>query len=86
VLKRWIANFSPNTHASFVGLRGTQAQVDSAQAGSHIMIAEGGGRTHSTQVLLFGPDNYAHDSFIFNDRHESAQMEHDLPLVVNGKT
>jgi protein SCO1/2 len=86
VLKRWIANFSPNTHASFVGLRGTQAQVDSAQAGSHIMIAEDGGRTHSTQVLLFGPDNYAHDSFIFNDQHESAQMEHDLPLVVNGKT
>ncbi len=68
VIARWIKNFSPNTHAQFIGLRGTKSQVDAAQASAHIMIAADGGRTHSTQVLLFGPDNYAHDSFIFNDR------------------
>jgi protein SCO1/2 len=86
IIARWIKNFSPHTHATFVGLRGTQAAVDAAQATSHILIAEDGGRTHSTQVLVFGPDNYAHDSFIYNDNHESQQMEHDLPLVVKGQT
>jgi protein SCO1/2 len=86
VLNRWIKNFSPHTHATFVGLRGTQAQVDAAQAASHILIAEDGGKTHSTQVLLFGPDDYAHDSFIYNDNNESKQMAHDLPLVVSGQT
>lgn len=86
VIARWLRNFSDGTHATFVGLRGTQAQVDAAQAGSHILIAEDGGRTHSTQVLVFGPDDYAHDSFVYSDRDEAAQMEHDLPLVVNGST
>jgi protein SCO1 len=86
VIARWLANFSPDTHATFVGLRGTQAQVDAAQAASHIFLAEDGGQTHSTQVLLFGPDDYAHDSFVYNDNGEAKQMQHDLPLVVKGRT
>jgi protein SCO1/2 len=86
IITRWLKNFSPNTHASFVGLRGTQSQIDAAQAASHILIAEDGGQTHSTQVLLFGPDDYAHDSFIYTDNNEAKQMAHDLPLVVSGQT
>jgi protein SCO1/2 len=86
VISRWLKNFSPHTHATFVGLRGTQAQVDAAQAASHVLIAEDGGQTHSTQVLLFGPDDYAHVSFIYNDNGEAQQMAHDIPLVVqNGR-
>lgn len=85
VLTQWLRNFTPNTHATFVGLRGSKAQVDAAQAASHIMIAEDGGQTHSTQVLLFGPDDYAHVSFIYNNNGEQKQMAHDLPLVVEGK-
>jgi protein SCO1 len=86
VIARWLANFTPNTHATFVGLRGTQAGVDAAQAASHIFLAEDGGQTHSTQVLLFGPDDYAHDSFVYTDNGEAKQMQHDLPLVVEGRT
>jgi protein SCO1 len=85
IIAKWLSYFSPHTHATFVGLRGTQAQVDAAQASSHIMIAEDGGQTHSTQVLLFGPDNYARDSFIYSNNGESAQMEHDIPVVLKGQ-
>ena len=46
------------------------------------MIAEDGGQTHSTQVLLFGPDDYARDSFVYSDNQEWKQMAHDIPLVV----
>lgn len=85
VIATWLRNFSGNAHASFVGLRGTRAQVDAAQAAAHIFLAEDGGQTHSTQVLLFGPDDYAHVSFVYDDRTEEQQMAHDLPLVVQGK-
>jgi protein SCO1/2 len=86
VIQAWLKNFTPNTHATFVGLRGTQAQVDTAQAASHILIAEDGGQTHSTQVLLFGPDDYARDSFIYDDNGEAEAMAHDLPIVLKGQS
>jgi protein SCO1/2 len=85
VITEWLKNFTPHTYATFVGLRGTQAQVDAAQAASHILIAEDDGQTHSTQVLLFGPDDYARDSFVYNDNGEADQMAHDIPLVVKGQ-
>lgn len=86
VIAKWLTNFTPDMRATFVGLRGSKAQVDAAQAASHIMIAEDGGQTHSTQVLLFGPDDYAHVSFVYNDKLEQKQMAHDLPLVVQGQS
>ncbi len=81
VLTKWLANFTAGAHATFVGLRGTKAQVDAAQAASHIFLAEDDGQTHSSQVLLYGADDYARDSFVYNDSGEQAQIEHDLPLV-----
>ena len=81
VLTQWLHNFDAGTHAHFVGLRGTQAQVDAAQAAAHIFLAEDGGQTHSTQVLLYGPDDYARTSFIYNNNGEQEQIAHDLPLV-----
>jgi protein SCO1 len=85
VIDAWLKNFTPDTHATFVGLRGTQAEVDAAQASAHILIAEDDGQTHSTQVLLYGPDDYARDSFVYNDNGEADQMAHDIPLVVKGQ-
>ena len=75
---------SPPDAPTFVGLRGTQAQIDAAQAAAHVMLAEDGGRTHSSQVLLYGPDDYAHVSFL-QHRDEAKQMAHDLPLVANSR-
>jgi protein SCO1 len=84
VIARWLAGFSPGTHASFVGLRGTQAQIDAAQAAARVLIAEDKGKTHSSEVLLYGADDYAHVAFIYNNSNESSQMAHDLKLVAAG--
>lgn len=82
VIARWLKRFSPGTHATFVGLHGSQSQVDAAQAAAHVLIAEDGGQTHSTEVLLYSPDNYAHVSFMYNNTNEAAQMKHDIAHVV----
>ena len=65
----------------FVGLYGTQAQIDAAQAAAHVALAEDEGHTHSAQVLLYGPDDYARVSYAESD-NESDAMAHDLPIVV----
>jgi protein SCO1/2 len=83
VIKRWLANFSTGTAATWVGLRGTQAQIDAAQAAAHIPVAEDDGKTHSAQALLYGPDDYAHVTFL-QSANEQDQMAHDLPLVARG--
>ena len=77
-ISTWLAKFSPGTHSAFVGLRGTQAQTTPPQAASHVLVAEDGGRTHSSQVLLYGPDNYAHVAFIYSNANEAKQMAHDV--------
>lgn len=80
VIATWLGNFESGVHATFVGLRGTQAQIDAAQAASHIMLATDGGQTHSAEVLLYGRDNYARVSYL-QSTNEAQQMAHDLPLV-----
>jgi protein SCO1 len=84
VIAQWLSNFSAGNHATFIGLRGTQAEIDAAQASAHIFLAQDSGETHSTQVLLYGPDNYARDSFIFNDTLETKQIAHDIPVILAG--
>jgi len=82
-IAEWLSAFTGEKPvAKFVGLRGTQAQIDAAQAASHIFLAEDNGKTHSSQVLLYGKDNYAHVSFVYNDSGEQKQMEHDIPIAV----
>jgi protein SCO1/2 len=66
-----------------VGLRGTQAQIDAAQAAAHITLATDGGQTHSAQVLLYGPDDYAHVTFLQSTTEQQA-MAHDLSIVARG--
>ena len=85
VLAKWLGNFSAGSPAHWVGLRGTQAEIDAAQAAAHVTVAEDAGKTHSAQVLLYGPDDYAHVTFVASST-ERQQMEHDLPLVSAGKT
>lgn len=80
VLRDWLAKFSDGVAATYVGLHGTQQQIDAAQAAAHVFLAEDGGETHSTQLLLYGPDDYAHVSFVING-NEAEQIAHDLPVV-----
>jgi protein SCO1/2 len=84
IIAQWLRNFSTGSAAHFIGLHGTQAQVNAAQAAAHVFLAEDGGETHSTEVLLFGADNYARDSFVFNNNGEQNQIAHDVPLVLHG--
>ena len=80
VIAKWLSNFTDGVGATFVGLRGTQAQIDAAQAAAHIALAEDGGQTHSAQVLLFGADDYARVTFL-QSTNEAQLMAHDLPLA-----
>jgi protein SCO1 len=80
VIKTWLSNFDKGVAAKFVGLRGTQAQIDAAQAAAHITLAEDGGQTHSAQVLLYGADDYARVTFL-QSTNEAELIAHDLPLA-----
>jgi protein SCO1/2 len=83
VIKQWLSSFSPGSKAQWIGLRGTQAQIDAAQAAAHVAVAEDDGQTHSAQALLYGPDDYAHVTFLQSTK-EQQQMIHDLPVVARG--
>jgi protein SCO1/2 len=81
VIAKWLSNFTDGVSATFVGLRGTQVQIDAAQAAAHIQLAEDDGQTHSAQVLLYGADDYARVTYL-QSTNEQEQIAHDLPLVV----
>jgi len=81
VIAQWLSAFQTGLPNRFVGLYGTQAQIDAAQAAAHVALAEDEGHTHSAQVLLYGPDDYARVSYAESD-NESDAMAHDLPIVV----
>jgi protein SCO1/2 len=76
----WLRQFAVGTKATWVGLRGTQAQINAAQAAAHISLATDGGETHSLEVLLYGPDDYAHVAFLLS-KEQSKQIAHDLVIV-----
>ncbi|HZC72794.1 MAG TPA: SCO family protein [Jatrophihabitans sp.] len=82
VIQNWLHGYDADSRATWVGLRGTQAQIDAAQAAAHIAIAEDKGEMHSTEVLLFGSDDYAHVAFL-RSSNEQQQMAHDLPIVAD---
>lgn len=85
VLAQWLRNFDTGVQATFVGLRGTQDEIDAAQAAAHIPLAEDNGQTHSARVLLFGSDDYARVAYTQSD-NEAAQMAHDLPVVARPRS
>jgi protein SCO1/2 len=84
VLTRYLAKFDPGLPNRFIGLRGTQSEIDAAQVAAHVTLAEDEGQTHSSQVLLYGTDDYARVAFL-QSNNEAAQVAHDLPLVADTK-
>ena len=85
VIDTWLSSLRGKAPGTWVGLRGTQGEIDTAQAAAHVTVAEDGGKTHSAQTLLYGPDDLAHVTFLENTK-EWQQMAHDLPLVAAGRT
>jgi protein SCO1/2 len=80
VIATWLRHFDRDLPNKFIGLRGTQVQVDAAQAAAHVTLAEDDGQTHSSQVLLYGSDDYASVAFL-QSNNQADQVAHDLPLV-----
>lgn len=84
VISEWLSNFHTSgvfaNKATWVGLRGTQQAIYTAEAASHITVSSDDGQTHSAELLLFSPDDYAHVSF---DATATEQQEliHDLPIA-----
>jgi protein SCO1/2 len=84
VLKNYLAKFDPGLPNRFIGLRGTQSEIDAAQVAAHVTLAEDEGQTHSSEVLLYGTDDYARVAFL-QSTNQAAQVAHDLPLVADTK-
>jgi protein SCO1/2 len=82
VIQKWLTHFPFGRGVTLVGLRGTQAQIDAAQAASHITLATDDGKTHSASALLYGRDDYAHVLFLQSNDEDKA-MAHDLKIVGN---
>ena len=85
VIRRWLGHFSAGTHAHWVGLTGTRAELNAAQAAAHVAVATDGGQTHSAELLLFGTDNYAHVTYSPMGG-EQKEIAHDLPLVARSRS
>ncbi|MFL6127740.1 MAG: SCO family protein [Mycobacteriales bacterium] len=82
VLAGWLRSFDAGLPARFVGLTGTVPQVQAAQAAARVPVATDGGQTHSAELLLYGPDDYARVAYVAGSTPED--IRHDLPLVLRG--
>ena len=82
-LRRWLDRFNP----AFIGLRGTQAQVEHVERLIGVPLAEaeevpGGGYSvsHSAQVTAYGTDDRAHA--LYQADAQVSDYRADLPLLV----
>ena len=82
-LRQWLDAFDP----SFIGLRGTDAQLAAMEQAFHIPPAQqealpggGYGVAHSAQVFAFTPDDSAH--VIYLPGMTSADYAHDIPSLL----
>jgi protein SCO1 len=82
VLAAWLANFDADLRTKFIGLTGPQAEIDAAQRGAGVVLAEDGGLTHSAQLLLYGPDDLCRVFYLAGSSPDD--ISHDLPLVAKG--
>jgi protein SCO1/2 len=79
-LAAWLANFDPDLKTKFVGLTGPQSEVDAAQRGAGVLLAEDNGATHSAQLMLYGTDDVSRVFYLVGSTPDD--MAHDLPLVM----
>jgi protein SCO1/2 len=82
VLAAWLRAFDRDLPNRFVGLTGTRLQLAAAQVAARVPVAQDDGRTHSTELLLYGTDDYARVVYLSGSSPEDIQ--HDLPAVARG--
>jgi len=75
-LRTWLDHFSP----SFVGLTGTESQIEHAERAAGIPFVRGVYTQHSSFVLPFSPDGRAH--VVYTQGFKPDDYAHDLPLLI----
>ena len=78
-LGTYLARFDEGLPNRFVGLTGTQAEVEAAQEAAGVPLAEGEGTMHATSLYLFGNDDLAR--VVFSAGDTSQQIAQDLKLI-----
>ena len=78
-LGEYLARFDQDLPNRFIGLTGTQAEVEAAQAAAQVPLAEGNGTMHATSLFLYGPDDVARVMFSAGDT--SGEIAEDLETV-----
>lgn len=78
-LGEYLARFDQGLPNRFIGLTGTQAEVENAQTVSGVPLAEDGGTMHATSLYLYGTDDVARVMFSAGDTQ--AEIAQDLETV-----
>jgi protein SCO1/2 len=79
VLGEYLGRFDADLPTSFVGLTGTQEQIDQAQLSAGVPLAQDGGQAHSALLLLYGTDGEA--DVAFDAENSGRDIAADLALV-----
>ena len=77
-LKDFMSHFDP----SFLGLTGSQAELQKAWKDYGVTVEEGG-ETHSTYLYVIDPAGNVRETFLPDS--EPQDIAHDLKLLVKGK-
>jgi protein SCO1 len=76
VLRAWLNHFN----TTFVGLTGSEAQIEQAEQASGIPFIPGKVTTHSSIVLPYSPGGFAH--VVYTQGFRPDDYAHDLPLLL----
>ncbi len=79
VLGAYLDKFDRGLPVPFVGLTGSQEQIDVAQLAAGVPQAEDNGQTHSSLLLLYGADDEA--DVAFDAESSSSDIAHDISVV-----
>jgi len=76
VLRAWLDHFNK----SFVGLTGSEQQIEAAESAAGIPFVPGKVTTHSNMVLPYSPGGFAH--VVYTQGFKPDDYAHDLPLLL----
>jgi protein SCO1/2 len=82
VLGEYLGRFDADLPTQFIGLTGSQDQIDQAQLAAGVPLAQEMGQTHSALLLLYGTDGEA--DVAFDAENSGADIAHDLTVVAAG--
>jgi protein SCO1/2 len=81
-LGSYLAQFDQGLPNRFIGLTGSQGEVEMAQSLAGVPLAESGGEMHSTSLFLYGADDVARVMFSAGD--SQAEIAEDLETIAAG--